>query len=658
MADYTRDAYMAALRNAHAAGDTAAAERLAAKIFALQETEKPSPLSDTTPGFIDRLSGNYSAAVQSGLTGMEEGAERVISPDSSLLDRAKGAGQAVLGAAGYVSSPLTAATKTIVTDPVIAGERSLGMPEGYSNFMGNLAGGAADLVSGAGISKAAPLAARGLTAVGDAAAPVARELAATPSALMNRVKPTPAPLSGELATPPAGLITPSVEASKAENILYQKMTDAGWTPARIEAKLKQLGPGATMADLEPFLGSAEAAAQFPKGARTAARALGNRDAGTQTRLLTTVDNTLSPEQYYESLDALKKDRSVKAQPLRQDAMASAAGKPIKSDMIQRLQKDSPYFNSAMAEGKKIAKEEAAREGIEIPTSETWYYGDSLNDPNLTLKHEPTLHMLDAAKQGYQAMLKPYRNPYTGVIDNADPTAVELSKTVQALTKEMRTYSPKYSKYLDSWSEDSQQLDALARGRKVLENDPEVTLKSINKASPEEKEFLRIGMARALKDKLNNNPQAALRYFDRSSTQSKMQAVFPSKYDWNLFKRQTLREAQKRSTYNAVKSNSKSVQRAMGVADIQGEASSLPAEAMGAAFDVATKNPIGLARRAGRFAMNKMSGKPAQPVADELASVLYSSDPVLQERMIQRFKARSMPQGPREAPVDELDEALP
>ncbi len=618
-----------------------------------------APAAQEQPGFIDRAVGNYNAAVNEGVNNMSEGAASVVAPDSSMWQRAKGAGQAALGGLEYVTSPINAASKTLVGDPTKNTALGLGAPAPVAEFLGNSADIAGQMVGGAGVAKAVPELARAATAVGQAAAPVVRELGAVPGALRNRVAPSPtAPLTGEVAQPPAGLMTTSKAAQKADDVLYQHLIDSGWTPARVEAKLKQLGPGATMADLEPFAGIAETTAQFPQGAKNANRVLGGRDVGTAQRMLTTVGNTLSPENYYKSLDYLRATRSNEAQPLRQAAMDSAAGKPIKSDLIQRLQKDSPYFNQAMSEGKKIAKEEAAREGIEIPTTETWFHGDSFDDPNIKTMHEPTLRMLDAAKQGYQALLKPYRDKYTGIIDKTDPTAVELSKTVEALTDTMRKASPTYGKYLDAWSEHSQQMDALARGRKILSNDPEVTAGVIRRATPNEKMDMQTGLARALTDKINENPQAALRYFDKSGVQGKMQALFPSKYEWNLFRRQTLREAQKRSTYLRNTKGSQTTERVLGAQNLDNavQGPSAVPEAAKLGMNVLSGNKIGVGKQIAGWLYRKATNTPTEPVANEISSVLHNADPVMQERQIQRFKQRSMPtmppRGVNDIPMDE------
>ena len=567
---------------------------------------------DSDPGFFARLGKHYTEEVGTGLKEMKEGAADVVSPDASLWDRTKGAGQAVLGAARYTMAPIEAPWKAVVVDPAKTATRLMGGSPAAQEFAGNTAD-AAQMLAGPGVAKA----------VGE-----------VPGAIRSA--------AGALRGG-SGLEISTDFAKKADDLLYNHLIDSGWTPDKITERLKWLGPGATLADLEPFFNVSGSAAQFPKTVKNAKRVLESRDRGTVNRLLKTVDETLSPANFHETLDYLRANRSAEARPLRLEAMEEAAGKPIKSDMIQRLQKDSPYFNNAMAEGRKIAKEEAAREGIEIPLSESWYHGESLNDPNLQLLHTPTLRMADAAKQGYQALLKPYRNPYTGVIDKADPVAVELSKTVDELTKVLRAHSEKYGQYLDKWSEHSQQMDALARGRQVLANDPEITAKVVRNATPNELEDMQTGLARALKDKIAENPQAAVRYFQKGPVLEKMRLVFADPQAFRAMHRQVLREATKRRTFNQNLRGSQSQERKLGAEGLTAEPdSTLPGEAVGAVADLAIGNKIGLYGRAKRLLGDWANKKPdlTPDIAESVSDVVHSTDPIAQARAVQRFRKKS------------------
>lgn len=517
------------------------------------------------------------------------------------------------------------------------------------------------------MKKTAPAAAMAVTGVGaapgfanaaqsigrnavKAAAPVVRDLPAASRALVTS-RETPVAASSATGQVPEGttaLTTPSKAATSAEDLLYKDLIDSGWTPQKIEERLKWLGPGATLADLEPFSGRAMAAAQFPKGQKRAARVLGSRQRGAENRLLKTVDDTLAPENYHEELEALKKKRTAEAQPARRDALDDAVqNKSIMATLsadplVQRLVK-SPEGKAGLREGAKLAALEETRTGIPVPRTEEWFYGTNFDDPNLQIVHVPTLRMLDAMKQGMSTMIKPYQDKFTGKLLNPPPYIVEMDKTVRDLTGVLRNSSSKYAKYLDSWAEPSQQMDALARGRQILDRDPEVTLNVLKRANDAEKEFMQIGLARALKDEIRRNPQAAVRLFSKGETLDQIRAVFPGKQEFRAMHRQVLREARKQETANRNLKGSQTTERQQGVKGIEQEPSDVPSEVAGAMLEAGTKNPLALARRAGRW-MSRVGTKRAEElapeVADELSSVLHSSDPIVQQRQIQRFRART------------------
>lgn len=435
------------------------------------------------------------------------------------------------------------------------------------------------------------------------------------------------------ATPGMQDLTP--EASKAFEKLYARLVQEGWTPERMTAKLRQLGPGATFADLEPFAGMQEAVAQVAgKPASTAARALSVRDKRAGSALAQSVSNNISDQNPYETIDALRASRAAVSQPLRQTALAQP--RIVKDELVDRLM-TTPEMQEGLRRGAAIVRLESARTGEKIPTSETWFHGANFDDPEIVSKTTPTLRMLDAAKQGFDSMLKPFENKYTGKLENLGPYEVELDKTRRALVSVLRDHSDDYAKYLDEWQTPSRLMSAVNKGKQVLQNDPEVTAKAIQGMTPDEKSHFQIGLSRALLDKIADNPQSAIRYFDKGATEAKMRAAFPSSQAYNAFKMDVLRQARFHRTYVEARANSPSVRRALGVADLADDPSRL-AQVGGVALDIGTGNNMGLARRAITAVGNRLN-RPSQDVANELAPVLYSSDPAIQARVTARLKAR-------------------
>jgi hypothetical protein len=661
MADFSRDQLMQALRNADAAGDAAAARAIAQRLSGMSA----APARPTTASLI--------ASGEDLRTGAQRREDESLGLSSELpygmppnkvgemvagFVPGVGVAEGIFGKQVAFDDPDSMMPTGVKDVPGIAGNVRQG---NYGTAALQTVGLVPDVFAGAAAAKIAPDVARLAPEVGRGVkkatlqakselAKTGREIAAMPGALAERVKPQAVvPLTEDMAAPPQGLAFQSPAAAKGEERLYNMMLESGWTPERIEAKLRQLGPKSTLADLEPFGGIANVTAQEPKGMKRALRVLGGRDVGAESRMLATVDNTLSNENFYESLDKLKTQRSAAAQPLRQQAMSTT--RIIKDDGLQRIL-ETPEGQEGLRMGAKIARLEEARTGIPVPKSETWYHGANFDDPNIKIVETPTLRMLDAMKQGFDAKLAPFRDKYTGELRGLGPYEVEIDKARKQVVDVLRSQSDDYAKYLNSWADDSQQMDALARGRKILNNDPEVTAKSLRRSSPEQMEFVRIGLARALKDKIRENPQAAIRYFDKSVTQDKMRAAFPSKAEWNLFRRQALRESATRATFLRNTKGAQTAERVAGKKSLETEPSALP-EAAGMAFDLGTKNILGATRRGLNWAARKIADRPTPPVAEEISSVVHNVDPVTQERMIQRFKARSMPTM-RPRGTDELD----
>lgn len=415
--------------------------------------------------------------------------------------------------------------------------------------------------------------------------------------------------------------------------LKQRMLDIGWTPQRIEAKMQQLGPNAVLADLEPFAGLQEAVAQVPgMPSATAARVLGIRDKQAGTRMLDAVKENLTAENFHGNIDALNLARSSAAQPLRTRAINEMDSHPITSDAVQRLM-TRPAVQQGIRDGISLVKDQMAVTGEEIPTHDVWFSGQSFDDPNIITKTTPTLRVLDAAKQGLDAMLEKYRDPYSGKL-NLDPAGVSINNMRAKLVAELRAASPTYAEYLDAWAGPSQVKDAMARGRSVLNNDPEITSKLIKGMSDSEKQGYQIGLARALQDKITDNPQSALRYFDKGSIEAKMRAGFPSSEAYNAFKQSALSEARMHQTFAQARTNSPSVRRALGVADLTEPDSGMVDKAH-TAINIATMNKPGLVRQGVNWAT-----RPTQAVANELAPAIFSKDPAIQARVLSRLRASS------------------
>lgn len=118
------------------------------EIVSRPKQAEPAAASGPQPG--GSVMEHYRRAVDQAVGGMREGAASMTAPGASMWDRTKGAGQAALGALGYVASPADAAFRRVVGNPAEVVARGMGAsPEtqvqagDYASLISQLLGGAA-----------------------------------------------------------------------------------------------------------------------------------------------------------------------------------------------------------------------------------------------------------------------------------------------------------------------------------------------------------------------------------------------------------------------------------------------------------------------------------------------------------------------------------
>lgn len=113
-----------------------------------KQAAEPAAASGPQPG--GSVMEHYRRAVDQAVGGMREGTASMTAPGASMWDRTKGAGQAALGALGYVASPVDAVARRVVGNPAEVVARGMGAsPEtqvqvgDYASLISQLLGGAA-----------------------------------------------------------------------------------------------------------------------------------------------------------------------------------------------------------------------------------------------------------------------------------------------------------------------------------------------------------------------------------------------------------------------------------------------------------------------------------------------------------------------------------
>lgn len=152
----------------------------------------------------------------------------------------------------------------------------------------------------------------------------------------------------------------------------------------------------------------------------------------------------------------------------------------------------------------------------------------------------------------------YRDPTSGKL-NLDRQGYAANQARAALVGELRGVSPTYAQALDAWAGPSQAMDAMSMGRRALSNDPEVTADAIGRMSDSQKDFFKVGVARALKDKVDATQEGAdvtRRIFGNTLIRNKIAAAFGDPAAFDQFQTTMDQQAQFAKTRNAVLSGSR------------------------------------------------------------------------------------------------------
>lgn len=412
------------------------------------------------------------------------------------------------------------------------------------------------------------------------------------------------------------------------------------TDPRLAAKLNQLGEQGTIADTGPNMQTlAMTAAQQPgTGMQTVNRNLGSRAAGRETRL---VDNVLGDirQRYSGLVDSLQAQRSADAAPLYELAFAPQTGptttrsKQITSPLINRLLDDSDV-QKGIATGIRLIEKEASVSGNPVN-----YADYALRRNPETGQFErfgtPTLRLLDAAKRGLDEMLfqgDGLRNQYGRL--NQMGRAVEgqraaLVRELDRLTVDPATGVSAYQQARNAWAGPSAQLEAAGNGRAWLSDDIDDVSNMIRRMGDSEREAYVIGMMRDVEERLQKNPNAALKLMQSTMAQRRMQMILP-KAEYNSLRQTIAREAKMLATERATLGGSQTALREAARNDVNNQISDIG----DAALSVARGRGVGSIFDRALDYFNR----PTEQVVNELARMTTSRNPAERAAALERIAA--------------------
>lgn len=428
----------------------------------------------------------------------------------------------------------------------------------------------------------------------------------------------------------------SITRGAAERV-NRALSEAGMQPSDIPTRLaadRAMNIPSVVANVDPALVDlAETVTQRsgPSGRRVEA-ALQDQRGGARERVYGQVREGLRPGEYYTDEDALVRSLRASAEPAYRAAYE--VGEVFDPQITSLLQ--LPQYRNAWDTARRLAESDAsAAQARAIRT------GADFNPENFRLreiyrvvgKNEntgedilelaqtvPDVRTLDYMKRALDAQINAgYSSP--DAVSRASATSLrELRDALRDRTKEL---VPEYRRAVDEYRGDVEVLNAMRTGMNDFNRlDHEEVAKLFNGMNTVEREAFRTGAARNIYSTImdpSSNINAAQRLIGSPETRQKLEAMFDSPAQYNLFHAALERESQLFHQSNRILQGSPTARRTQARERFE-EGSNVGS----AAADLATggwmnslTNMVGRAIRGANI---------SDDIADRTATLLMSSDP--------------------------------
>ncbi len=382
---------------------------------------------------------------------------------------------------------------------------------------------------------------------------------------------------------------PAIQAARA---LGNKIEQDGITPSRIMARLRQLGPHATLADAAGpnVQGLLRGLAGEPGAPKTRImQALSNRASGESERVSNEVTKYLGPGDYFSSEEVFLKKLQDGARDAYQKAYEAnpvVASKRLDRILTSWIGKRALHEASIIADTERAAGKSKYLGPVDKELTDAARYAASVG--KMEKVERPgvakglSLETWDYVKRGIDSLLdKPaYRNELTGKLNKKGYAIDQLRKAlVRGLDKATGGDQSLYAAARKQYGGDAETLTALRNGAKFFKMSPELIKREMEKMSIASREAYRNGAARAILDIIENTPDNASvsrRLFNKTMTRKKIAAVFPSHGAFRNFARRMVAEQRFRETEQAITSGSRTAPMQAEMAETKGAVGALGA----------------------------------------------------------------------------------
>lgn len=613
----TREEIFQAIRNADAAGDSEAVQKLGAYLKTMdaapvssgpaksdaRKIGEANPSLRTTAangplfGFGDEIGGAIVAAIK-GIPGLDKGAE-----GTTFKQRYEGYRDYLRGqeSAAKEQQPIVANALQIAASlPTAAAGGVGGNVVKGTNALWNVArAGAAGLTSGAiqgaGASEADDAAGVGLDALKSGAIGAGTGAVAQPiiSAMGGGVGRVYKQFNDAAARGDAPVKVAEAIARDARGNVFRDGVDSAGSQAA--ARLRKLGDEARVVDAggQSTRSLLDTMATLPGSTKQAAEtAIRDRQASRAGRLIGAADEALGANgrRMAATVDDLVAQRSAAAAPLY--AKVHAMDVPV-----------NPELASIISAADQLG---ATKLGAKLATAERVPYDLAADSSSASVRD------LDRLKQALDAMIQ---NEGTNAVGRTTPVGASLTKLRDSLVKQVDTATNgAYAEARSAFAGPSRIIDAVQAGRKALTQD-DASIRALTQGMGDsELEGLRIGAFEALRAKLGTRAGQTqmMEMWREPAVQEKLKAIFGTERAYRDFASRVAAEGRMKGL--------ETVGRGSQTAARQYAAGDLDVNPLSEAATAMTGNPLSMVQ-AGMRAWNRVQMPEA--TRDEIGRILLS-----------------------------------
>ena len=373
---------------------------------------------------------------------------------------------------------------------------------------------------------------RGLKGMGDVSAELAVEAGETVARTIPAVART-IPVAWEAITKNWEDATPIPGInSNAIRRMAQRAYDDGITADEWEQTLRMMGEDATLVDAggRNTLNQLKALIHEPgKTAQLAETVLTPRTARTTSRMVGSIKENISSEDFHTRIDSLNAEQARKASPLYEEAYNDPNNANLETKWLDvALENEDKDILKGLRQGYNRMRRDATRAGkVFVPPFE---YRMTKKGKMIITSNARPIQMWHAARIGLDVMIEKGR----GDLGNLSSDAKSLAGLRADLDREIKaaTGGPDgaFSRADKIYSGPAKLKDAMRRGRKFASGDEELLVKNFQKMSVDEQEAFRVGVARELIAKMRATRQTPSIMKDiayDTSISDKIRAVSPT-----------------------------------------------------------------------------------------------------------------------------------